>query len=343
VGVFASLLSGLTANTTYYVRAYATNTLGTAYGNEVTFTTTNAPLTIPVLTTTAVTNVYNTSASSGGTITNDGGTAVTARGVCWSTSPTPTTANSKTTDGTGIGTFTSAVSALTPSTTYYIRAYATNSVGTAYGDELTFTTTNVATTVPTLTTTAISSVTETSASSGGNISADGGSPVTARGVCWSTTTNPTTANSKTNNGTGIGSFTSNITSLTGNTTYYVRAYATNSAGTAYGNQLSFTTPASCGTSVTDIDGNVYEIVQIGTQCWLKQNLKTSKYRNGDPITTGLDNATWVSTTEGAYCYYNDNSGYNPNHGKLYNFLAVNDSRKICPNGWHIPTAAEWTT
>ena len=95
--------------------------------------------------------------------------------------------------------------------------------------------------VPTLNTTAISSITSTTASSGGNTINDGGGTITAKGVCWSTSPNPTTANSKTTDGSGTANFTSSITSLSHSTTYYVRAYATNSAGTGYGNQLSFTT------------------------------------------------------------------------------------------------------
>ena len=130
--------------------------------------------------------------------------------------------------------------------TYYVRAYATNSVGTAYGNEVSFTTINNTTQLPTVTTSSVSNVTETSATCGGNVTSNGGSNVTARGVCWSTSHNPTTSNSHTINGSDTGSFTSNITGLTAGTTYYVRAYATNSVGTAYGNEVSFTTIANAG-------------------------------------------------------------------------------------------------
>ena len=234
-GTFVSNLASLSPGTTYYVKAYATNSAGTAYGNEVTFTTTSVN---PTVTTAAVTNITSTTATSGGNITSDGGSPITVRGVCWATTQNPTAAGSHTTDGTGTGSFTSNITGLSPNTLYYVRAYATNAIGTAYGNEVSFTTAAV---IPTLTTTAVSAITRTTATSGGNITSDGGSPVTARGVCWSTTANPTTANSFTTNGTGIGSFTSNLTGLTPNTTYYVRAYATNSVGTAYGNQVSFTT------------------------------------------------------------------------------------------------------
>ena len=239
-GTFTSSLSALTASTTYYVRAYATNSAGTSYGTEVSFTTATA-VSVPVLTTNVITNITQTSASGGGNITIDGGASITARGVCWSTSENPTIADSKTSDGTGKGSFISNLGSLTVNTTYYVRAYATNSAGTSYGNQVSFTTLQNSVTVPTITTTAISNIAQTTATGGGNISNDGGASVTARGICWSTSQNPLITDGKTSDGTGTGAFISNITNLTVNTTYYVRAYATNSAGTAYGNQLSFKT------------------------------------------------------------------------------------------------------
>jgi uncharacterized protein (TIGR02145 family) len=197
----------------------------------------------PIITTTAASAITQTTATSGGNITSDGGASVTAHGVCWSTTSGPTTAlSTKTTDGTGTGIFISSITALTAGTVYYVKAYATNSAGTAYGNEISFTST--ASIVPILTTTAASAITQTTATSGGNVTSDGGAAVTARGVCWNTTTGPTTAlNTKTTDDTGTGIFTSSITALTAGIVYYVRAYATNSAGTAYGNELTFTTSA----------------------------------------------------------------------------------------------------
>ena len=237
-GSFTSSITGLSPGTTYHVRAYATNSEGTSYGDDVPFTTSTVA---PTVSTTAVSSVTSTSAASGGNVTSDGGATVTARGVCWSTSANPTTADDKTTDGTGTGSFTSSITGLSPGTTYHVRAYATNSEGTSYGDDVPFTTSTVA---PTVSTTAVSSVTSTSAASGGNVTSDGGATVTARGVCWSTSANPTTADDKTTDGTGTGSFTSSITGLSPGTTYHVRAYATNLAGTGYGDSLSFTTSYS---------------------------------------------------------------------------------------------------
>jgi hypothetical protein len=200
----------------------------------------DCPAGLATLTTTAISAITNNASSSGGSISNDGGAAVSARGVVWDTSTNPTIAlSTKTTDGSSTGSFTSSITGLLAATTYYVRAYATNSVGTAYGSEVVCTT---PATLATLTTTAISAFTNTTASSGGSISSDGGAAVTARGVVWDTSTNPTIAlSTKTTDGSGTGSFTSSITGLGSATTYYTRAYATNSMGTAYGAQVVFAT------------------------------------------------------------------------------------------------------
>ena len=257
------------------------------------------------ISTDTVIEITSTSAKSGGNISTDGGAIVTARGVVWATSQNPTISlSTKINNGTGTGAFTSELTSLSANTTYYVRAYATNSAGTAYGNEVTFkTNASQTTTVPTLTTTSASSITQFTATSGGNISADGGATVTARGVVWATSQNPTIAlSTKTSNGTGTGAFTSELTSLSANTTYYVRAYATNSAGTAYGNEVSFktNTVVTPSTGVTDLCGKTYKEIIIGNQTWTSENLSTCKYRNGDPIPHVKDDATWATLTTGAY-------------------------------------------
>jgi uncharacterized protein (TIGR02145 family) len=199
---------------------------------------------------------------------------------------------------------------------------------------------------PQVTTASITSIFADRATSGGTVVSDGGSMVTIRGVAYGTATSPTISGSITSNGSGTGTYTSTLMGLTGLTTYYVRAYATNSVGTAYGNEVSFITPAipafTCGTStVTDLDGNSYNTVQIGTQCWTQSNLTVSKYRNGDNIPTGLSNTSWESTTAGSYAIYNNDSVNDGLYGKLYNHYAVMDSRGLCPMGWHVPTESEW--
>ncbi len=411
IAPWVTTLTGLTANTTYYIRSYlslfltGTGPWVTIFGNELSFTTTG-PTAPVVASTSAITNISDRAASSGGTITSDGGSAITAKGVCWATTASPVLGTGNfTTNGTGTATFSSSITGLTGSTFYYVRAYATNSIGTSYGPtDVSFTTwapapytigqnlgwgycasvdatgggylvstdifptapatsfvwgcsgthlavgtalgtgktntdliiascgTNTAAGVarayngggytdwflpsnaefqivassytlfgfsggytsyftsseygtnytyassffytgsqayasgslrngdsfthairamrtftgisaPTISTATIVNISSTGATSGGTVGSDGGAAVTARGVCWSTTSGPTTANSKTVDGTGTGTFVSTITGLTGGITYYVRAYATNSIGTSYGNELSFTPTA----------------------------------------------------------------------------------------------------
>jgi uncharacterized protein (TIGR02145 family) len=204
---------------------------------------------IPVLTTTVISSITTASASSGGNVTDDGGAEVTARGVCWGTATKPEITGSKTSDGTGTGSFTSSLTTLTPNTKYYVRAYATNSEGTAYGNEQSFTTNAVV--GATVTTTAPATITSTTAVSGGNITNDGGAAITARGVCWGAAANPVVTGSHTTDGTGTGTFTSNITGLTPGGTYHVRAYATNSFGTAYGADMQFNAIAVVPTVTTN--------------------------------------------------------------------------------------------
>ena len=334
-GNFVSNIIGLKGGTTYYARSYAINSVGTTYGNEINFTTN--PPTVPVLSTTIVSSIKQTTASSGGIITSDGGASVTVRGVCWGISSTPSTAGSKTTDGTDIGQFTSKIIHLSANTIYYLRAYATNSVGTSYGNEISFTTSMPV--LATLTTVSVTLINSTLVKSGGDISNDGGAAVTARGVCWNTSANPTISNNLTTDGADTGSFVSSLTGLTASTTYYVRAYATNSVGTAYGDQQTFTTDLA---SVIDFEGNIYDVIRIGTQLWTKENLKATKYNNGDPIPSVSDSLTWNHLTTGAVCDY-DTPANSVIYGKLYNLYAVNDSRNICPTGWHVPKPTEWST
>jgi uncharacterized protein (TIGR02145 family) len=202
--------------------------------------------------------------------------------------------------------------------------------------------TEVPANTPTVTTDTVSSITDTTAQSGGNVTSDGGAAVTARGVCWSTSPTPTIADSKTTDGSGTGSFTSSLTGLTANTDYYVRAYATNSAGTGYGAERYFTTETQGGPgAVEDIDGNVYQTVTIGDQVWMAENLKVTHYRNGDPIPHVTDDNEWDGVSTGAYCEYGNDPANVETYGRLYNWYAVEDSRNIAPEGWHVPTDEEW--
>ncbi len=391
---------------------------------------------LPILNTSAVTNITAFTAYSGGTIASDGGSPVISRGICWNTSPAPTTSNFKITAGSGSGNFLAQMTGLESSTQYFVRAFATNSAGTSYGQDMTFYTTagNI-----TLSTMAVSNITTTTAQSGGNITLNGGSPVIARGVCWNTAPYPTVANNKTTDGSGNGTFVSQLTGLANNTQYYVRAYATNSLGTSYGNQLTFTTlpnlppvaPFSpmpedgsqnqslsvilswscsdpendpltydvffgtdnpptqvataisvtfytpgtlnlnttyfwkiiahddhgnstegevwsfttkeswqCGDALIDErDGQDYNTVQIGTQCWMAENLNIGTKINGSQ--NQQDNGLIEK-----YCNWNSEINCNI-YGGLYQwdemiqYASSGSNKGICFENWHIATDNEW--
>lgn len=202
-------------------------------------------------------------------------------------------------------------------------------------------------TAPTVVTSSITNITEISATGGGNITSQGSFPVTARGACWSTSSNPTISDVHTSDGIGTGSFTSNITGLNSNTPYYVRVYATNSAGIAYGNEVSFTTTGdtvgqSCpGTPTVLYEGKTYNTVKLGTQCWLKENLNVGIRING------VQNQNAPNGTAEKYCYDDLESNCDI-YGGLYQWDELMQGsttpgvQGICPPGWHLPTDAEWT-
>lgn len=262
-GVFTANMTGLAANTTYYVRAYATNNAGTAYGEEVSFTTTQN-FSAPSVTTSTVTNITETTATGGGNVTNDGGATVTERGICWSTEHNPTTDDNHGSSGSGTGIFTVEIANLNPHTTYYVRAYAINSVGTSYGEEVSFSTISYMF-PPTVATLPVFEIAQTTATGAGNVTDDGGATVTERGVCWSTTNNPTIADSHASGGAGTGSYHVSITGLEPITTYYLRAYAVNSQGTSYGEEVSFTTLQnySLPSVITDNVANITHTTALG--------------------------------------------------------------------------------
>ena len=470
----------------------------------------NTTAMLPTVTTGAVSSITATTAISGGEVTTDGDAEVAERGVCWATEPNPTVDDNHTSDGTGMGTFTSSLTDLTSGTTYYVRAYATNSVGTAYGEEVSFTTmesqqdtcatislafsedfesyttsttaatgvqpdcwqlvredvpmteakrpqlycrsdfahsgnyslkmenrcvyampalsdsvelnqvrlemylrqpnasyrlqvgvweesgtfVSVATfnnsttdvervvcdfsnysgngrriafrnvlgggvnynysynylddiiivTLPTVTTGSVSEITVTWAACNGEVTDDGGAEVTKRGVCWSTEPSPTIDGEHTSDGGGTGTFMSNLTGLESNTTYYVRAYATNSVGTAYGEVVSFTTlalpdgdaqPCPGAETVTDYDGNVYNTVKIGEQCWMRENLRTLHYADG------MDAYGWYDTNNVAICGISY-SWSEAMHEETFSYAVPSGVQGICPTGWHLPSSAEWT-
>jgi len=235
-GNYITNLSGLSPATKYYYQAFATNTTGTGFGAQLDFTT-DVLSDVPTISTLTESNITESSAIVGGSISYNGNSAITESGVCYSTESIPTTTNSKVTSVTMLGGFNVLLSGLNDNTLYYYRAYAINSTGTGYGAIENFTTLN-AIGLATVTTAAASSITTTSVVLGGNVTADGGSTVVSRGVCLGTSPNPTTGATA---GTGIGNFSYIQGQLSHGTTYYYRAYAVNSTGINYGAEYSFQT------------------------------------------------------------------------------------------------------
>ena len=236
VGDFSLTMTGLTPSSLYYARVFAITPMGIFYGEQVTFTTLS--LSLPTVNTLDPTNITSTSANLKGQVNSDGNGTVTLRGICWNTTGNPTrSADSHQDCGSGTGSFSKGITGLTAGTTYYVRAYAKNEAGTKYGSQKTFTTKAK----PTVTTISVYDISSTAAFCGGNVTNNGQGTISARGVCWSTSGTPTINNNKTVNGKTTGSFYSMLGELTPNTTYYVRAYATNEIGTGYGATQTFTT------------------------------------------------------------------------------------------------------
>jgi uncharacterized protein (TIGR02145 family) len=344
-GNYISILTGLTSGENYYIKAYAINSQGISYGYPEVFTT-SSNVTTPTVTTTPVTVFAATSATVGGNVTADGGATITERGVYYGASQNPVANGTKLQIGNGTGVFSSNLPGLNPKTTYYITAYAINSKEPAYGLQVSFTTLP-SLSIPIVTTTPVTVFAATSATVGGNVTADGGATITERGVYWGTSQNPESTGTKLQIGSGTGIYSTNLTGLIPNTPYYVKAYAINSQGISYGSPGSFITTSGGQTgTITDIDGNIYNIVTIGTQVWMAENMKTTKYNDNTIIPNVTDNAAWNNLTTPSYSWYNnDEAAYKATYGALYNWYAVdaasNGGKNICPTGWHIPTDADW--
>ena len=424
LGAFTVDLAGLEPNTVYHVRAYAATAADTAYGSDIEFKT--LELSVSQVTTKKAEynggDGYIAEVTTGGEVISDGGSHVIERGICWSLNQSPTVSDKHTSDGSGLGDFTSIIypfDLLVPAI-YYVRAYARNNFGISYGNEvsvavyhnvligevnvnnitgtsamlsvmagpvetvrfelinkasgsvtsifayggspfsysdwtasaigltvgtgytatahadgtsggaistpISFTTLNT----PILTTIAASDITSNSALCGGSISSDGGSDVTERGLCWSTNENPTTSGNHISLGSGIGDFSTTINGLSPGQEYHVRAYAENSVGIAYGQDVTFSTELA---PLVDIEGNSYKVVQIGSEIWMAENLRTTKYNDGTSIPYLSDP---VSETPSYSWYNNDMSSYKNSYGALYNAYAVRTG-KLCPTGWDVPT------
>lgn len=287
-----------------------------------------------VYTAPAVTNKTATSATCGGTITDEGSGPVLERGVCWSTVDLPTIENNKSLCGSGPGRFICNISELAAGTIYYIRAFATNEAGTGYGtvysfrtfgkipEAVTFSPTNVLTTTATLNAEINANYLPTSVYFEYGTTTDYGSIAEITG-------NPITGNADT-------LVNVKVDGLIQGTEYHYRVKTSNSLGTTYGNDVSFITKAS------DPDGNIYNVIKIGGQFWMAENLKTTRYKDGKSIANVTDGTKWAALTTPAYCWY-DNKINNKNiYGALYNWYTVKTG-KLCPAGWHVPSDDEWTT
>lgn len=250
IGEVVSVMANLSPNTTYYVRAYVSTADGTAYGTQILIKT--AETGTPIVITSDITNVTLNSASGGGNVTQNGGASVTQRGIVWSQDPGVNLESNlgRTTNGTGLGEFTSQITNLTQGNTYYVRAYASNVNGTSYGEIKQFETVPIAS--PIVYTGVISNITKNSAEIEAEVMSEGNGNVTTRGVCWNTTGNPTLANSlgHTNDGSGAGHYTSNIENLDPGTIYFVVAYASNENSTGYGEVKQFSTQTLTTPEVT---------------------------------------------------------------------------------------------
>ncbi|MFA5417920.1 MAG: SusF/SusE family outer membrane protein [Bacteroidales bacterium] len=329
---FNVVLSGLHYATTYYVKAYAINSSGVLYGEEYSFTT--LPI-APALTTTAITALTGNSAVSGGSVTNNGGSAVTEKGVCYSESPNPTLGDTLTfftSDGDGDSTFVSTLAGLKGNTKYYVRAYATNSAGTGYGPEVSFTT---LVDLPAVSTAVATEITKVSAVSGGEVISDGGAEVIARGIVWSTNADPTLLDNNIAAGSGTGSFVSSITGLTTFTTYHVRAYATNSIGTAYGADVQFTTLANILTWY--IPGDYVEASYPDTAYANWSPEKSPQVKSTVAAPDNLEGYVYMANTENNWKFASQPNWDGPNYGDDNNsgVLDPNAANNInSPSGYY---------
>ncbi|MFC2129444.1 fibrobacter succinogenes major paralogous domain-containing protein [Bacteroidota bacterium] len=450
-GSFSSMISSLEQGREYFVRAYAINSVGIGYGNELSFSTLTNAAVPTVMTNTSASDVTSTAATVTGSVENDGGAAVSEKGIVYGINTDPEVDDGESLiikDGSGLGGITADLTGLTPETVYYARAYALNSEGYGYGDEISFTTLRE-NTLPTVSTSPVKDITLESATVGGDVTDDGGSEVTERGVWVSLTPNAEITGTKIIIGSGTGDFFV-FMALNSGVEYYVKAFATNIVGTAYGNEESFQTFASVpinmitsnadnigpysatiggdatpevgitvtetgiwystdpnpevfgtkiitdplslsfsinlsgltqGTSyyykayakcdlgtvfgdiltfqttiptVTDINGNVYPIVTIGTQTWMAENLKVLSFPDDVGIPYVETNQNWsdLVSTDMAYCYVDGDPANTDEFGLLYSWAAAMNGaasstavpsgvQGVCPDGWHLPSDAEW--
>jgi uncharacterized protein (TIGR02145 family) len=344
-GEFVSNLNKLSPEKSYYVRGYATTKSGIYYSAQTVIKT--SPFQFAVVKTGSVKEITPFTAIVEGTVISDGDDVLLARGISVSTDPNcryTTSGNSakNITSGNSVGNYEIKLTELTKNTTYYVRAHAINYAGWSYGDIVTFKTEPLVL-PPAVRTNFATGITLSSAIVIGLITNTGDGEILEKGACWSTSKTPTLNDEKAVDEGEVENqlITGYITGLESNKTYYARSYCINSAGTAYGDVVSFTTGMKTNETVTDIDGNIYHIIKIGSQVWMVENLKTTRYRDGSPIPNISNNDEWVKLKTGACCDYENKSSNSNTYGKLYNWYAAADSRNIAPAGWRVPTSEDY--
>lgn len=289
---------------------------------------------IPTVITSEVSNITGTTATSGGTITDEGSGTVIERGICWSKGINPSITDISTIEGGGAGSFISNMINLEAATTYYVRAYATNIAGTGYGMAMSFSTLGAKASVSSEPAT---SVITTSAILNGTVNANYLATIVT--FEYGTTTNYgqiITATQSPVTGNANKKVSADLSGLASGTAYHYRIKVENSLGIAYSEDISFIT------QILDTDGNIYNHVTIGTQVWMRENLKTTKLNDNTPIPFVASDLEWSTTLTPAYSWSNGDMANKTPYGALYNWYVANTG-KLCPAGWHVPTDADWTT
>ncbi len=334
-GEFSAEINGLEQDAVYNFRSWARNAAGIDYSSNYSFSTPVGQ--VPEVSTGEVKDIGISSALCEGMVITDGGVQVTHRGVCWNQTGAPAFHENHTFEGEGLGEFESQLNDLLPDTKYYVRAYAINAVDIDYGEEKVFFTLQAG--KPTVNTLMPFNISSSRACCGGSITDNGGFEIMSCGVCWSTEHNPDINDDHTSEGKESDSFESLMNGLEPNTTYYVRAYAANPSAVGYGSEFVFKTEIACPAVMTDNEGNDYETVLIGDQCWMKENLNMGRFKASH----------WVFSNDGEverYCYDN-NIDNCETYGALYswdemmNYSSDEGAQGICPQGWHIPSESEW--
>lgn len=329
-GNFNSNLNELIPGTLYHVRAYAQTGDQVTYGENITFTTSAASL--PSISTYEASSITMNSAICGGEVLSDGGYPVTARGICWNTTGSPTAEQNPVSSGTGLGSFDSHLTGLDSRTTYYVKAFASNELGTSLGNEIVFSTSDL----PSVQTVEVTGTTPNSVSVVGKVTDGGDIDVTERGFCWDVGPGATIDGNHVPSGYGIGEFTGTIEELSPATQFYIRAYATNINGTVYGNDIAVVTSFS-----DERDGKIYPVVLIGDQYWMAANLNYGNYLSS------TENQSENEIIE-KFCF-GDNEDNCELYGGYYTwsemmqYVTTESARGVCPDGWHVPSDEEWKT